>query len=109
MGEVEDPSRASVSFQATYFDPEEKSYHRAELRETRSFRPGIETSSPRIEITPAALAALPLIGGPNARIANANLFIQDGDILTRQDGAVFRAVAPYVSAVGIVCVKLNRL
>lgn len=98
-----DPSRpAGTSFAATFFDPETKpdiprSYDPREAR-----RPSVESASPRIDVSPAALAAYQAANG-------GALTVQKPDQLTRADGAIFRCLSVDVTDIGYVKIKLNRL
>ena len=92
-----DPSRQSVVFMATFRDPEAKPLI-PDGYDPRTFqRPGTQSSHPRVQVTPAQMAMLPL-----------PLVIKNGDLLTRAaDGKIWQVSSSSVSTSGILRAPVN--
>jgi hypothetical protein len=101
--DVADPSRSRVTLCAVYVDPEAKPIepNSYDVRQVR--RPGVESGHPHIEISPAETARL-------SEELQMPFVIGEADHLQRvKDGAWFRVASLFVTANGLVRLKVNKI
>jgi hypothetical protein len=98
-----DGTRASVTLNATIFEPEAKPQTPNAWDVRQHLRPGVETGEPRIEISVNEVTR-------QSTALGTPFLVQPGDQFARASGGQkYRASAVFVTATGLVRVKINRI